>query len=76
MRDVLLGGTPPVTLTQPATERLARIRDDADGVVHPGDTVVVRTGSDELRWWTWARYRANATLAATLSEVSDPRAAF
>lgn len=72
MRDVLLGATPPVTLTQRATERLARVRDDADGVVHPGGTVVMRTGTDELRWWTWAGYRANATLAATLSEVSDP----
>jgi ATP-dependent Lhr-like helicase len=27
---------------------------------------------DDLRWWTWAGYRANATLAATLGGVVDP----
>jgi ATP-dependent Lhr-like helicase len=25
-----------------------------------------------VRWWTWAGYRANATLAATLRSVTDP----
>jgi ATP-dependent Lhr-like helicase len=25
-----------------------------------------------VRWWTWAGYRANATLAATLQAVTDP----
>jgi ATP-dependent Lhr-like helicase len=24
-----------------------------------------------VRWWTWAGYRANATLAATLSHLTD-----
>ena len=25
-----------------------------------------------LLWWTWAGYRANATLAATLQSINDP----
>jgi hypothetical protein len=32
----------------------------------PGGTVISRDGQD-VRWWTWAGFRANATLAATLS---------
>jgi len=38
--------------------------------VHLGGTVLVRNGED-VRWWTWAGYRANATVAATLSELTD-----
>jgi ATP-dependent Lhr-like helicase len=26
---------------------------------------------DDVRWWTWAGFRANATLAATLSDLTD-----
>ncbi|MFY1696355.1 MULTISPECIES: hypothetical protein [unclassified Solwaraspora] len=40
--------------------------------MHPGGNVILRDRSGDLRWWTWAGYRANATLAATLSEVVDP----
>ncbi|MEV4822046.1 DEAD/DEAH box helicase [Micromonospora sp. NPDC049274] len=72
MRDVLLGAEPPVALTGRAKTRLADLRDDATSVVHPGGTVVVRDGDDEVRWWTWAGFRANATLIATLSELADP----
>lgn len=25
-----------------------------------------------MRWWTWAGYRANATLASTLDGLTDP----
>jgi len=32
--------------------------------------MIVRAG-DDVRWWTWAGYRANATLAATLAEITD-----
>lgn len=70
VRDVLLGAEPPVVLTQRAQRVLAETRDDQRGTVHPGGTVMLRTGED-LRWWTWAGYRANATLAATLSDVTD-----
>ena len=32
--------------------------------------MIVRAGAD-VRWWTWAGYRSNATLAATLSGLTD-----
>nr|WP_226962391.1 hypothetical protein [Streptomyces sp. C8S0] len=72
MREVLLGTDPPVTLTRRAETCLAEQREtDAPGTVHPGGTLVTRVGGD-VRWWTWAGYRANATLAATLPSVADP----
>ncbi|MFE7129415.1 DEAD/DEAH box helicase [Streptomyces sp. NPDC057638] len=72
MRQVLLGTDPPVSLTRRAVACLAEQREsDAPGAVHPGGTLITRVGSD-VRWWTWAGYRANATLAATLPSVSDP----
>lgn len=72
MREVLLGTTPPVSLTRRAEACLAEQRDsDAPDTVHPGGTLITRVGSD-VRWWTWAGYRANATLAATLQSVTDP----
>ena len=70
MRDVLLGADPPVTLTRRAAGVLAGLRSDSIGRVRPGGTVI--SGSDDdLRWWTWAGYRANATLKATLSGLAD-----
>ncbi|WP_084958884.1 DEAD/DEAH box helicase [Thermoactinospora rubra] len=72
MRDVLLGADPPVSLTRRARAALAEWREEeACRLVHPGGTLVTRSG-DDVRWWTWAGYRANATLAATLSSVADP----
>ncbi|WP_330281711.1 DEAD/DEAH box helicase [Streptomyces sp. NBC_00588] len=72
MREVLLGEDPPVSLTRRAVTCLAEQREsDAPDTVHPGGTLVTRTGRD-VRWWTWAGYRANATLAATLRSVTDP----
>jgi ATP-dependent Lhr-like helicase len=44
---------------------------DAPDLVHPGGTPITRRGT-EMRWWTWAGYRANATLTASLAAVSDP----
>ncbi|MFC0006580.1 DEAD/DEAH box helicase [Micromonospora siamensis] len=72
MRDVLLGADPPVALTGRAVKRLAELRHDATAVVNPAGTVVVRDGDGEVRWWTWAGFRANATLIATVSELADP----
>lgn len=72
MREVLLGTDPPVVLTRRAEAYLAEQREtDAPDTVHPHTTLVTRVGSD-VRWWTWAGYRANATLAATLQPVTDP----
>jgi ATP-dependent Lhr-like helicase len=65
MRDVLLGATPPVALTRRAEGVLAGLRSDAIGRVTDGRTVISGTDGD-LRWWTWAGYRTNATLQATL----------
>jgi ATP-dependent Lhr-like helicase len=73
MREVLLGADPPVTLTRRAVKRLAQEREERSSLVHPGGSVIVRDRhGDDLRWWTWAGFRANATLAATLTEVVDP----
>lgn len=72
MREILLGTEPPVALTRRAEACLTQAReDDAPGSVHSGGTLVTRVG-DDVRWWTWAGYRANATLGATLSSVADP----
>jgi ATP-dependent helicase Lhr and Lhr-like helicase len=72
-REILLGATPPVRLTRRAEGALARVRDESTELVHRDGTVIMRGGSDtNVRWWTWAGYRANATLAATLSSVADP----
>ncbi|MEV1051479.1 DEAD/DEAH box helicase [Streptomyces sp. NPDC049887] len=72
MREVLLGTDPPVSLTRRAQACLTGQREtDAPDSVHPGGTLITRVGSD-VRWWTWAGYRANATLAATLRSVADP----
>ncbi|MBQ0905037.1 DEAD/DEAH box helicase [Micromonospora sp. U21] len=72
MRDVLLGADPPVAITRRAAARLAEVRADKAHLVHPGGTVIVREKDGDLRWWTWAGFRANATLTATLGEVVDP----
>ncbi|MBB5784568.1 hypothetical protein [Nonomuraea jabiensis] len=71
MREVLLGADPPVSLTRRAQACLADWREEAPAVVHPGGTLITRDGAD-VRWWTWAGYRANATLAATLPSIADP----
>ncbi len=75
IRDVLLGSDPPVRLTQRAQRSLAETREDAYASVHPGGTVITRHRED-VRWWTWAGYRANATLAATLSGLTDSKQRF
>jgi ATP-dependent Lhr-like helicase len=70
IRDVLLGEEVPVSLTHRASGLLAGLRSDAIGRVHGGGLVISR-GEDDLRWWTWAGYRVNATLKATLGAVAD-----
>ncbi|GGL33552.1 DEAD/DEAH box helicase [Planomonospora parontospora] len=72
MRDVLLGADPPVRITHRAATALAAIRENSLDTVHPGGTVIVRDG-DDLRWWTWAGYRANRTLQSTLGSFADQK---
>ncbi|MFE7896363.1 hypothetical protein ACFU3E_02250 [Streptomyces sp. NPDC057424] len=38
-------------------------------MVHPAGTVITRRGDSDVRWWTWAGHRANATLAVSLPSV-------
>lgn len=71
IRDVLLGTDPPVRLTKRATSALAEARDISLNLVHPGGTVIARDSGGDVRWWTWAGLRANATLIATLDGVAD-----
>ncbi|WP_206060735.1 hypothetical protein [Nonomuraea basaltis] len=72
MREVLLGADPPVSLTRRAQVKLAEWREEeAPDTVHPGGTLITRAG-DGVHWWTWAGYRANATLTATLPSIADP----
>lgn len=72
IREVLLGADPPVRLTRRAENTLAEAREAAIETVHPRGTVIERvTDSDDVRWWTWAGHRTNATLAASLGGVVD-----
>lgn len=71
-RNVLLGSDPPAKMTRRAVDQIGAQRDKHSSVVHPGGAVILRADNHDLRWWTWAGFRANATLAATLSEVADP----
>lgn len=71
-RDVLLGEDPPVRLTKRASLRLTEAREAFLDAVHPGGTLIVRRDGGDVRWWTWAGHRANATLSATLPSVVVP----
>lgn len=72
-REIVLGATPPVGLTRRAESTLARVRDKNAELVYRDGTVITRGGHDtNVRWWTWAGYRTNATLAATVSSIADP----
>lgn len=75
-RDVLLGQNPPVRLTGRASSRLTEARDRYLGTVHPGGTVITRLADGDVRWWTWAGHRANATLTASLPYAMAPHGRF
>ncbi|MEV0580602.1 hypothetical protein [Streptomyces sp. NPDC050392] len=72
MREVLLGADPDVALSKRAVTALSEARENFMDVVHPGGTLTTRTPGGQVRWWTWAGHRANATLAATLGTVAAP----
>lgn len=77
MREVLLDADPPVRLTKRAVAELARVRGERRGCVHPGGNLIVRDDrTDDVRWWTWAGFRTNATLAASLQGLADPAQRF
>jgi ATP-dependent Lhr-like helicase len=70
MRDVLLGADLAAMHTRRADRMLAGLRADAVGHAEPGGTVISRS-DDDLRWWTRAGYRTNATLKATLGGLAN-----
>ncbi|WP_371633863.1 DEAD/DEAH box helicase [Streptomyces sp. NBC_01259] len=72
MREVLLGSDPDVALSKRAVTAISEAREHFMDVVHPGGTLITRTSGGQVRWWTWAGHRANATLAATLGTVAAP----
>lgn len=72
-RDVLLGTTPPVTLSARAQQAIVRERELAAPTVAAGSTVVDVEGS---WWWTWAGARANVTLAAAIPDLVDARSRY
>ncbi|WP_326661337.1 DEAD/DEAH box helicase [Streptomyces sp. NBC_00385] len=73
VREVLIGATPPVALTRRAEQGLSEARVVHGDKVHSEATVILRSGRHtDVRWWTWAGHKANATLAATLGDIADP----
>ncbi|WP_327147164.1 DEAD/DEAH box helicase [Nocardia sp. NBC_01329] len=73
IRAVLRGADPPVDLTRRATARLAELRAARASSTIDDGTTVVHSGPAATRWWTWAGYRANATLAAGLPTAATGR---
>jgi SAM-dependent methyltransferase len=69
-RAVLLGADPDVELSKRAVAGLAKLRDE-DGHCAAAGATVVEVGEDDVRWWTWAGGRGNATLAAALPQLVD-----
>lgn len=69
IRSVLSGIDPGPRLTKRATEKLAEVR-EAHAWADDKAMSLVRTGDNDLRWWTFAGLRANATLAEHLGRFS------
>lgn len=67
-RDVLLGETPDVPLSQRAVDRLEIVRAARAGEVSAAGLIADRAGQD-LHLWTWAGLKANETLRAGLGGV-------
>jgi ATP-dependent Lhr-like helicase len=67
IRAVLLGEDPPVKLTGRAIHALAALRAKHAERVAPEHLIITRSGS-EVRWWTWAGFRANLTLQVSLDQ--------
>lgn len=72
IRRVLATGRGPGALSRRATEHLAKLSAEFPWV-DGESTAVVRNGSGELRWWTFAGLRANAALSEALGALVEPR---
>lgn len=66
------GRRPPLTLTRRATDALDRARTEYADTIHPAGSLIVRSGCGDVRWWTWAGYRANAALSAVADTKQRP----
>lgn len=64
-RDVLLGETPDIPLTQRAQDRIASLRERRAEQVSDSGLVAERVGHD-AHLWTWAGLKANETLRSAL----------
>ncbi|WP_068057224.1 DEAD/DEAH box helicase [Nocardia xishanensis] len=72
IRDVYLGADPPVDLTRRARTQLADIRAPEGTGNARAEATVVHRDEERVYWWTWAGFRANATLAASLPDIVYP----
>jgi ATP-dependent Lhr-like helicase len=76
IRNVLLGATPPVELSNRAVTTLERVRTERELHVDQDKLVVERGKSDQM-WWTFAGTRANGSIASALDQLgieSSPNA--
>ena len=64
-REVLLGADPGVDLSRRAAARIEAVREELAGTVDPAGLVLVDGGAGAVLW-TWAGWRANATVIAAL----------
>ncbi|MGH3906375.1 MAG: DEAD/DEAH box helicase [Pseudonocardiaceae bacterium] len=73
MRDILLGHDPAgVQFTRRASHTLSDLREHRASSVSDGATVLARSATGDLHWWTWAGTAANRTLHASLTDLVDP----
>lgn len=73
MRDVLLGQDPVgVQLSRRASRAMGELREHYGSSVCDGKTVLQRSPTGDLLWWTWAGTAANRTLHASLPALMDP----
>lgn len=73
MRDILLGiDLAEVQLTRRASTALGKQREHYTSMVAEGRTVLQRSSTGDLLWWTWAGTAANRTLHASLTDLVDP----
>lgn len=73
MRDVVLGHEPGgVQFSRRAAAAMSELREHNGSFVSDAATVLVRSSTGDLQWWTWAGTAANRTLHASLPDLVDP----
>lgn len=69
IKGVLTGDDLRSWWSQRASDRLGEVRGDYSWLT-PGSTVILRGPDGVVAWWTFAGYRANASLAPALAEAT------